>query len=164
MYTRTSQYPKSRGAVLHSGIYYKILEGRLFPRGDEVDVIATAQTVIGPGEEGVSIGGEVHANHSGLLIDGVIDKAGVLMRKPIVILPPHMRRQQVVERGNRCAPRNRFGRHLEPLGMLVEHRIHHVDKRLVGSEEAMPTGKEIAFEPALAGMFTENLHHSPIRR
>ena len=120
--------------------------------------------MIGHGEQGVRIGGEVHANHSGLLIDGVIDKARVLVRKPIVILPPHVRRQQVVEGSNGRAPRNRFGRHLEPLGMLVEHRIHNVDKRLVGSEEAVPTGEEIAFEPALAGVFTENLHHSTVRR
>jgi hypothetical protein len=30
--------------------------------------------------------------------------------------------------------------HLQPLGVLVEHRIDDVDERLVAGEEAMPTG------------------------
>src|SRR5262245_26864263 len=86
------------------------------------------------------------------------------MGKPVMILPPHVRREQVVEGGNRCAPWNLFRRYLEPLGVLVEHRIHDVDKRFIGGKETVPTGEEISFEPALAGVLAEDFHHPSVWR
>ena len=154
--------PDADGAVLDGSIHVEVLQRGLFPRHDDVDIVATAQAVVGLGEQSVGIGGEVHPNHLGLFIDHMIDKPGVLMRKPVVILPPDVRRQQIVEGGNGSAPRDSAVSGLEPLGMLVEHRVHDMDKGLVGGEEPMATSQEVPLEPALAGMFTEDLHHPPV--
>ena len=48
--------------------------------------------------------------------------------------------------------------------MLIEHRIDDVSERLVGVEYAVATGKQIPFQPALALMLAEHLHHSALRR
>ena len=52
--------------------------------------------------------------------------------------------------------------HLQPLGVLVEHRIDDVDERLVAGEEAVPAGQQIAFQPALALVLAEHLHHAAV--
>ncbi len=44
--------------------------------------------------------------------------------------------------------------------MLIEHRIHDVDECLVAVEETMPTREQVAFEPALALVLAEHLHHA----
>ena len=52
---------------------------------------------------------------------------------------------------------------LQPFGVLVEHRIDDVDERLVAGEEAVPAGQEIAFQPTLALVLAQHLHHPAIR-
>src|ERR1041384_8735839 len=84
------------------------------------------------------------------------------MAEAVVVLTPDVRSQQIVKRRDRPAPRNAAG-DLEPLGMLVEHRIDDVDERLVAGENAVPAGEEIAFEPAFALMLAQHLHHSSVR-
>jgi hypothetical protein len=42
--------------------------------------------------------------------------------------------------------------HLQPFGVLVEHRVDDVDKGLVAAEEAVPASQQITFQPALALM------------
>src|SRR5262245_60270006 len=39
-----------------------------------------------------------------------------------------------------------------------------MDKRLVRGEQSVPTGEEVAFQPPLARMFAEDLHHPSVRR
>ena len=41
-------------------------------------------------------------------------------------------------------------RDLQPLGVLVEHRVDDVDERLVAVEQAVAAGQQVALEPALA--------------
>ena len=53
---------------------------------------------------------------------------------------------------------------LQPLGVLVEHRVDDVDERLVAVEQPVPPGEQVALEPALALMLAEHLHHAPARR
>ena len=53
-------------------------------------------------------------------------------------------------------------RHLQPFGVLVEHRIDDVNKSLVARKEAMAAGEQIAFQPALALVFAQHLHHAAI--
>ena len=84
------------------------------------------------------------------------------MAEAVVILPPDVRGQQIVERGDRPAPRDVVA-HLEPLGVLVEHRVDDVDERLVAGEEAVPAGEQIALEPALALVLAEHLHDPAVR-
>src|SRR5437016_10213929 len=47
--------------------------------------------------------------------------------------------------------------------MLVEHGIHDMRKGLIRGKQAVATGKEIPFQPTLAGVFTQDLHHPPLR-
>ena len=93
----------------------------------------------------------------------MVDEAGILVAEAVVVLAPDMRGQQIVERGDRPAPGNLRGT-LQPFRVLVEHRIDDVDERLVAGEEAVPPGQQIAFEPALAGVLAEDLHHPAVRR
>src|SRR5438874_160739 len=86
------------------------------------------------------------------------------MGKTIVVLPPHVRREQVIKRCDRSAPGNFLARRLEPFRVLIKHRIYDVDEGLVGREKTVPSGEEIAFEPALTGMLAENFHDPPFRR
>ena len=48
---------------------------------DEVDVVAAAQAVVGDGEQGVGVGREIDADDVGLLVEQVIDEAGVLVAR-----------------------------------------------------------------------------------
>ena len=54
-------------------------------------------------------------------------------------------------------------RDLQPLRVLVEHRVDNVDERFVAVENPMPSRQQITFEPALALMLAEH-RPSPVRR
>ena len=84
------------------------------------------------------------------------------MAEAVVVLPPDERGQQVVQRGDRPPPGD-VPRHLQPLGVLVEHRVDDVDEGLVAREEAVPAGQQIAFQPALALVLAEDFHHPAVR-
>src|SRR5947208_5967523 len=47
--------------------------------------------------------------------------------------------------------------------MLVEHGSHDMRKGLIRGKQAVATGKEIPFQPTLAGVLTQDLHHPPLR-
>src|SRR5437899_12976877 len=47
--------------------------------------------------------------------------------------------------------------------MLVEHGIHDMRKGLIRGKQAVATGKEVPFQPTLTGVFTQDLHHPPLR-
>src|SRR6185436_21035803 len=97
----------------------------------------------------VRVGRQVDPDDLGPLVDDVIDEAGVLVAEAVVILSPDMARQQVVQRTDWTPPRN-VTAHFQPFGVLVEHRIDDVDESLIAGEESVPTGEQIALEPALA--------------
>ncbi len=69
-----------------------------------------------------------------------------------------MRGQQIIQRCDPAAPWQLRG-HLQPFGMLVEHRIDDVDEGLVAVEQPMPSGQQIPFQPALALMLAEHFQH-----
>ena len=54
-------------------------------------------------------------------------------------------------------------RHLQPLGVLVEHRIDDVDEGLVAVEEPVTARQQIALQPALAQVLGQDLHHATVR-
>ena len=83
------------------------------------------------------------------------------MREAVVILLPDVRGEQVVERRDGLSPGDAL-RGLEPLGVLVEHRVDDVDERLVAVEQTVPARQQVALEPALAEMLREHLEHAPI--
>ena len=54
--------------------------------------------------------------------------------------------------------------HLQPLGVLIEHRIDDVDEGFVAREEPVPAGQQVSLQPALALVLAEHLHHPAVRR
>ena len=133
------------------------------PATIDVDVVAAAQAVVGDREQAVRVGRQVDADDLGLLVDDVIDEARILVREAVVVLPPDVRAEQVVERRDRPPPRDVVA-DLQPLGVLVEHRVDDVDERLVAAEEAVPAGEQVALEPALALVLAQHLHHAAVGR
>ena len=91
----------------------------------------------------------------------MVDEAGILVTESIVVLPPDVRSQEIVQRRNGPPPRD-VARRLQPLRMLVEHRVYDVDKGLIAGEKAMATGEKIPFEPALAHVLAEHFHHAAV--
>ena len=132
------------------------LQAGLFAGDDDVDPVIGTQAMIDRPQQRIGIRWQIDANDISLLVDDMIDEAGVLMAQAIMILTPDMTGEQIIERSDR-APPVEPARHLEPLGMLIEHRIDDVDEGLVAVEQAMPSGQQIAFQPALAEIRGVNL-------
>ena len=120
------------------------------------------QAMIGDKQQRVGVRRKIDPHDVGLLVHDVIDEAGILMAEAVMVLAPDMRGEKIVQRGDRPPPRD-LARRLQPFGVLVEHRIDDVDEGFVAVEQAVPTGQQIALEPALAGMLAEDLHHPPVR-
>ncbi len=148
------------GAVLDGGVHVQPLRRRVFAGDHDIDVVAAAQAVVHHRQQTVGIRRQVNPHDLGLLVYDMVDEAGVLVRKAVVVLAPDMRGQQVVQGGDLVPPRQARG-DLQPLGVLVEHRIDDMDERLVAVEESVPPGKQVAFEPALALVLAEHFHHAP---
>src|SRR5437870_1386587 len=55
-------------------------------------------------------------------------------------------------------------RHLQPLGVLIEHGINNVDESFVTRKQAVPPGQQITLEPSLAHVFAKHLDHASIGR
>src|SRR4030095_4112455 len=114
-------------------------------------------------KEGIDVRGKVDARDCGALVDHYVQKTGILVRKSIVVLPPDRRGDQNIERGDLFTPCEVITDG-KPLGVLIEHRIYYMDKRLIGRDETMASREQITLEHPLNGMLTQHLHHSTIRR
>ena len=84
------------------------------------------------------------------------------MRESVVILPPDRGRDQQVQRRNIRAPREVVADG-QPLRVLIEHGVDHVDEGFVGREEAVTSSQQVAFEHALERMLAEHLDDASIR-
>ena len=149
--------------MVDGGVHGQPLGGIMLAANHDIDVVQAAQAMIHGRQQAVGVGRKVDAHHLGLLVDDVVDESGVLVREAVVILPPDVGGQQVVERGDAAPPRQ-FRTHLQPLGMLGEHRIDDADERLVAVEQPVPAGEQISLQPALALMLAEHLHHASLGR
>ena len=89
-------------------IHVQPLQRRLFAGHDHVHIVAAAQAVIGDGEQRVGIRRKIDAHDLALLGEHVIDESRILVAEAIVILPPDMRSQPVIERGNGAPPREYY--------------------------------------------------------
>ena len=125
--------PDAGRAMSDCRLHVQPLRRRMLAGDDYVHIVAAAQAVIGHRQQAVGIGRQVHADDVCLLVDHVIDEARVLVGEAVMILPPYVRTQQVVQRGQASSPGN-LPRHLQPLGVLVEHRVDDVNERFVGVE------------------------------
>jgi hypothetical protein len=150
-------------AVLRRGREVEPLQLGLLVDDDEVDVVATAQAVVGDREQAVRIGRQVDARDAALLRRDRVHEARALMREAVVVVAPARRRQEIVERRHRRAPRQVLG-HLEPLRVLRGHRRDDQRERLVRREQAVAAGQHVALEPALAVVLAQHLHHATLGR
>ena len=117
--------------------------------------------MVGHAEQRVGVRRQVDADDVGLLVEGDIDEARILMAEAVVFLMPDMARQQIIQRRDGPPPRNILAR-IQPFRMLVEHQIDDVNERLVAGEQAVPAGEEVAFQPALAGVLGEDFHNPAV--
>ena len=120
-----------------------------------IDVIPAAQAVIEDRQQTIGIGRKINANDIGLLIDDVVEEAGILVCESVVILLPDVRGEQIVQRRNLPAP-GKFQADFQPLGVLAEHRIDDTDERLVAVEQSVPPGQKVPFQPTLALILAEH--------
>ena len=91
-------------AVRDRLLHRQVVQRGLLAGDDHVDVVAAAQAVVGDRQQAVGVGRQVHAHDLRLLVDHVVDEAGVLMGEAVVVLAPHVRGEQVVQRGDRPPP------------------------------------------------------------
>ena len=119
--------------------------------------------MVGDRQQRVRVGRQVDAHDLCLLVRDDVEEARVLVAEAVVVLAPDVAREQVVERRDRPPPGDAVA-DLQPLGVLVEHRVDDVDERLVAVEQAVPAGQQVALEPALAQVLGEHLHDAALAR
>src|SRR5665213_1923363 len=85
----------------------------------------------------------------------MVQETGVLMGEAVVVLLPDMRGKEIIERSNFSAPRQ-FRRHLQPFGVLTEHRIDDANESFVAVEQTVATREEVSFQPTLALVLAEH--------
>jgi len=127
------------------GFHVEILQGSLFA---------------GDGQERIGVRRQINADNVPLLVRDKIDEARVLVRESVVILSPYVGCQQVVQRGDGPAPGN-LSADLQPFGVLIEHRIHNVDKGLVAGEKTVAASEKIALKPSLTGVLRISITRPP---
>ena len=60
--------------------------------------IVGAQTMIGDPQQRIGVGRKVDPHDIRLLVRDEIDEAGILMAEAVMVLPPDMGRQQIIQR------------------------------------------------------------------
>ncbi len=60
-------------------VHVQIGQCRLLACDDDIDVLATAQAMIGDGEQRVGVRRQVDPHHLGPLVGDVVDEAGILV-------------------------------------------------------------------------------------
>ncbi len=83
-------------AVHHRGVHGQPLREGVFTCNHHVDVMPAAQAVIEDRQQAIGVGRQIHAHDIGLLVDHVIEEAGILVRETVVILLPDVRGEQIV--------------------------------------------------------------------
>ena len=104
---------------------------RLLIADDYVDVVLAAQTMVGDRQQRINIRRQIYPRHFGSFVYDHVEKARVLMRESIVILPPDSGGNQQVKRGHVC----RHGSSItdrQPLRVLIEHRVDDMSECFVG--------------------------------
>ena len=137
------------------GVHRQPLRQGVLARNHHIDVIPAAQAVIEDRQQAIGVGRQINAHDVGLLVDHVIEESRILMREAVVILLPHVRGEQIIQRRDLPAP-GQFQRDLQPLGMLAEHRVDDANEGLIAVEQPVPPGQQIAFEPTLALVLAEH--------
>ena len=139
----------------HRGVHGQPLRQRVFARNHHVDVMPAAQAVVEDRQQAIGVGRKINAHDIRLLVDHVVEKTGILVREAVVILLPDVGGEQIVQRGDLAAP-GQLQRHLQPLGVLAEHRVDDANEGLIAVEQPVPAGQQVSFKPTLALVLAEH--------
>ena len=90
--------------MLDSRLQVQPLRRRVLARDDDVDVVAAAQAVVHHREQAIGVRRQIDAHDLGLFINDMVNEAGVLVGKAVVILPPDMGGEEIIERGDLPPP------------------------------------------------------------
>jgi len=137
-------------------IHIEVLKSWPVARDDHIHIIPATQAVIRYGQKRVASGGDKH----GLcppLVHYVVDEPGVLMREHVVILPPDVRCQQVVQRSNRTSPRN-VALTFSHLACWLNMESTNVNECFIAREKIHAARSEDTLQAALAHMFAQDFH------
>src|ERR1039458_607446 len=148
--------------MLESLIHVQPLELRLLAACNNIDVIAAAQTMVKDAQQAVAVRWIVHADRLTPARQCIVYISGRLMAEAVVIVSPGMTGEQNIQGRERPAPGESFAL-LKPFGVLGGHRIDDLRERLVRGPHAMTARKQVPFEPSLAEMLAQYLHHAAIR-
>ena len=152
------------GAVDDGLFHREPLRHRVLAGDDDVHVMPAAQAMVEHRQQAIGVRRQVHPHHVGLLVDHVVQEAGVLVGEAVMVLLPDMGGEQVVQRRDLAPPGQLVG-HLQPLGMLAEHGVDDADEGFVAVEQAVPPGQQVAFQPALTLMLAQHgIEHAAIGR
>ena len=149
---------QAAGAVRDRLVHGQEVGVRLLAGHHHVDVLPRTQAVVVGGQQGVCVRRQVHPHDLRALVDDVVDEAGILVAEAIVVLAPDMAGQKVIQASDRPSPRNVIS-DLQPLGVLIEHRVDDVDEGLVAVEQSVSAGQQVTLQPTLALVFGEHLDH-----
>src|SRR5688572_10378965 len=111
--------------------------------------MTASQAVVCYGQQRVRVRRKIDPNDVSGFIGHQVQETWVLVTVPIVILPPYMGCQQIVQRSDGSSPGQPAG-YVQPFGMLVDHRVDNVNECFIAREQAMSSGKQVSFKPALA--------------
>jgi hypothetical protein len=78
-------------------LHREVVQRRLLAGDDHVHVVTAAKAVVGDREQAVRVRGQVDTDDLRLLVHDVVDEAGILVREAVVVLPPHVRGEHVVQ-------------------------------------------------------------------
>src|ERR1051325_8957335 len=84
------------GAVLYCGVHRQPLWRRVFARDHDVDVMSASQAVVHNRQEAVRVRRKINPPDFCLFVHTMVDETGILVCEAVVILTPHMGRQQVI--------------------------------------------------------------------
>ena len=148
--------------MLNSLLHGQPLMAGMLGCNDNVYIVLASDTVIEAGKQTVCIGGKIHTDNICLLVGNMIQETGILVRKSVVVLLPYIGGKNQVQGSDFLSP-GKLVANLQPLCMLSTHGVYNTDECFIGSEEAMTTGKQIAFQPALAHMLGQvGVHNSSV--
>ncbi len=71
---------------------------------NHVDIVAAAQAVVRHRKKRIGVRRQIDPDDVRFLVDDVVDEARILVAEAIVVLPPDMRTEEIVQRADRPSP------------------------------------------------------------
>jgi len=96
----------TRGAVFDGLVHIEPLWIGLFSRHNNVYVISAAQAMVGNRQQRIGVRRKIYSYNVRFFVHHMVDEAGVLMAEAVMVLPPDVRGQKVIKRGDWPSPRD----------------------------------------------------------